>query len=683
MSTSKNRKLAAILFADIVGYTALMQKDEITANQNLEKFHQTLNEIVGQYKGQIINNYGDGCVCSFDSAVDAMQCAKEIQITFQTDPKVPVRIGLHSGDVFFKEDNVYGDSVNIASRIESLGVAGAVLFSKRIKRDIANQTEFKVQSLGEFDFKNVEKTMEVFGLANDGLVIPNQTEMKGKGQLVSSAPNGIAKWLKLGGLALALLTVFGLAWNVWMVGDTLKVSPTIQTKSIAVLPFKDLSKQQDQEYFSDGVAEEILNALSKLEDLKVAGRISSFSFKGKPNASLNEIGEQLNVNTILNGSIRKSDNQIRVTANLVNVADGFQIWSEVYDEELKDIFSVQERIARNIVQKFQLSQSPKNKPLFVQQTANSKAYESYLKGRFFASKGIDGLKEAERAFKQAIALDTSYASAYSDLAGVHWGYAIYGLSSADAAFEKMKNLATKATILDDQSAAAYHWLGYYYCFYKQDWLLGLDYLNKAVGIDESYEAAYHMVIMPLRPTPENFEKAIVSEEKNVAKDPLSIGGLMNLNRVNLWAEKYKKVIEGAQKVFELNPNQRSTMRHISEAYLFSGQPEKALPYTEKMTQKDNYAFYDYLLNLVMLERAEEAKTQFLERKDSLVAFDKAYSYFVLNEPAEGFKWLEQARLDRDPKVIFYKVDAHLNAYREDDRYKAFEARMNFPKALKD
>ena len=148
MSTTKKRKLRAILFADIVGYTALMQKDEAKASELLQKFRHTLNEKVAQHSGEIINNYGDGCLCTFESAVDAMTCAKEVQFIFQTAPKVPVRIGLHSGDVFFEEDNVFGDSVNIASRIESLGVAGAVLFSKQIKRHIANQTEFKVQFLG-------------------------------------------------------------------------------------------------------------------------------------------------------------------------------------------------------------------------------------------------------------------------------------------------------------------------------------------------------------------------------------------------------------------------------------------------------------------------------------------------------------------------------------------------------
>jgi len=209
MSNSKKRKLRAILFADIVGYTALMQKDEAKASHLLQKFRHTLNEKVAQHSGEIINNYGDGCLCTFESAVDAMTCAKEVQLLFQEAPKVPVRIGLHSGDVFFEDNNVFGDSVNIASRIESLGVAGAVLFSKQIKRHIANQTDFKVQSLGAFDFKNVEKTMEVFGLANEGLIIPKSTEIKGKGQLVTTTSKGISKWLKLAGIPLTILIIGG------------------------------------------------------------------------------------------------------------------------------------------------------------------------------------------------------------------------------------------------------------------------------------------------------------------------------------------------------------------------------------------------------------------------------------------------------------------------------------------
>ncbi len=675
MSTSKNRRLAAILFADIVGYTALMQRDEITANQNLEKFHQTLNEKVNQYKGQVINNYGDGCVCTFDSAVDAMHCANDIQRVFQQAQKVPVRIGLHSGDVYFKDDNVYGDSVNIASRIESLGVASAILFSKRIKRDIANQTAFKVQSLGEFHFKNVDKAMEVFALANEGFVIPKRTEMKGK-----LAPFSTKN--KRAILAVILVGLLGMA-AFWFGTTKQSTNYTSDDKSIAVLPFKDMSPQQDQEYFSDGVAEEILNALSKLEDLKVAGRISSFSFKDKKDIAVSEIGQQLNVSTILNGSIRKSGNQIRVTANLVNTADGFQIWSEVYDEELKDIFSVQERIAQNIVQKFQLSQSLENEPLFAQQTSNLEAYEQYLKGRFYAAKSIDGIQDAQQAFENAIQLDSNYALAYDGLGEVYWFHTVYGLSNRVEAFKNMKMALEKAIEIAPQTASSYTGLGYYYSLFKLDWSTGMDYMKKGAALDFREKQGLFTLQLLYNPTKENLEKAVQLNEEIVAKDPLSINARLNLNRTYIFAEKFEKVIGNAKEVFELNPTQRSNMRHISEAYLFTGQPEKAIVYTEQLIQKNNYAYYDYILNLVLLDRMEEAKIKFNEQIDSLDAFTKAYCFFALNEPNKGFEYLELARLENNPLIFFHRFWPPISVYEKDPRYIAFKAKLNLPHSIKD
>lgn len=274
MSTSKNRRLAAILFADIVGYTALMQKDELTANQNLEKFHQTLTKKVNHHKGQIINNYGDGCVCTFDSAVDAMHCAKTIQTTFQTEPKVPVRIGLHSGDVFFKDDNVFGDSVNIASRIESLGVAGAVLFSKQIKRHIANQTAFKIQSLGKFNFKNVEKTMEVFGLANEGLILPKRSEMKGK---IKAAPKN--KWLIPSIMGVLLLATVGY-WKFTpnnsmelnepeLLTANTPLPPNVLNERVAIIPIQNNTTDKELDILGKMAADWINRGLMDIETAEV------------------------------------------------------------------------------------------------------------------------------------------------------------------------------------------------------------------------------------------------------------------------------------------------------------------------------------------------------------------------------------------------------------------------------
>lgn len=208
MPEKQNRKLQAILFADIAGYTALVQQDENRANKVLEKFHRVLKAKTLGFNGQVINNYEDGCLCTFDSAVDAVNCAEKSQLVFQKELVVPVRIGLHSGDVYFKEGNVYGDSVNISSRIESLGIPGAVLFSDQIRRHLANHKTFKVKSLGEFAFKNVTASMEVFALANEDMVIPKKEQLKGKLVPKGSDKN---KWIlpAIIGMILLGLVAFG------------------------------------------------------------------------------------------------------------------------------------------------------------------------------------------------------------------------------------------------------------------------------------------------------------------------------------------------------------------------------------------------------------------------------------------------------------------------------------------
>ena len=296
------RQLVAIMFADITGFTAMMQKDEVLALSSRQKLQEVLNDQVIKHNGRVIEFKGDGVLCSFFSTIECVNAAISIQQQMQAAPLVPLRIGIHTGDVIFENENIYGDGVNVASRLESFAVPGSIFISGKVYDDIKNQKNIQTCSLGFYHFKNVNDDVEIFCISNPGLVIPASNYLEGKGE---------------------------------------KSYHKTYQKSIAVLPFVNLSNDPEQEYFSDGISEEILGSLSQLKDLKVAGRSSSFQFKGK-NVDPAEVGNKLHVETILEGSVRKQDKRIRVSAQLINAKDGFHLWSEKYDREYENIFVIQE-----------------------------------------------------------------------------------------------------------------------------------------------------------------------------------------------------------------------------------------------------------------------------------------------------------------------------------------------------
>ncbi len=312
--------LAAIMFTDMVGYTALMQENERQAKILRDKHRAVLERLILEHRGQILQYYGDGTLSIFGSAIEAAICASKIQKELQTDPKVPLRIGIHAGDVVYDDEGVYGDGVNIASRIENMAVTGSVLVSDKINDELKNQTEVSSEFLGRYELKNVRYPVKIYAINGDGLVIPTHDQLEGKS--------------------------------------------AVSENSIAVLPFINLSADKDNEYFSDGITEELLNALAKVEGLLVTSRTSSFAFKGK-NTDIREIGKMLGVKTVLEGSVRKYGNRVRVTAQLINSENGYHKWSQTYDRDLEDIFAVQDELANSIVDQLKKSislQKPSQNP---------------------------------------------------------------------------------------------------------------------------------------------------------------------------------------------------------------------------------------------------------------------------------------------------------------------------------
>ena len=364
------RQLSAIMFTDMVGFTALMQDDEHRAKSVRDRHRDTLRKSIEKHGGEIIQFYGDGTLSVFGSAVDAVSSAVAAQQALQQDPSIPVRMGLHIGDIDRDEDGVYGDGVNVAARIEGLSAPGSVMISGKVFDEIKNHPELPATALGEFDLKNVRRPVRVFAIKAPGLVVPDVESM------------------------------------------TARTGPP--EKTIAVLPFVNMSADPENEFFSDGISEELINALTRVEGLQVTARTSSFAFRDE-NKDVREIGRKLGVSAVLEGSVRKAGNRVRITAQLIDTRDGYHIFSSVYDRVLEDIFETQDEITLKIVNELRAT-LPENgeKPSLVRPvTEHSDAYQAYLKGMYNWNQWTpDSARQAIEHFQRAIELDPDFARAW-------------------------------------------------------------------------------------------------------------------------------------------------------------------------------------------------------------------------------------------------------------------------------
>jgi TolB-like protein/class 3 adenylate cyclase len=414
------RQLAAILFSDIVGYSAVMQHSEAEAVAMMKRYETVLQKEVLQHGGTVINDYGDGSLCLFSSALEAVEAAIAIQAGLRNKPPVPLRIGLHIGEVVFENGKIMGDGVNIASRIQSLGQANTVLVSSEIYSKIRNHPELNAVLKGTFRFKNIDEPVPVFAMACAGLFVPQKEEMTGKLEPQIPATFMRKVW-NVSGIILFLVLMMGLF--LWIRAHWVPKSVGIKEQSVAVLYFDNLSGDSLQDYFSAGMTEEIINRLSNIADLRVKSRQSVLRYKGKDDP-VKTIARDLGVGSILQGSVRMQENQVLVTVQLVDGSTETTLWSVSYSRDISNIFDVQADIARQVAAKFgiPLSETTRSK-LATPPTRNFIAYDLYLKAiaDVEMESGIGGKQYFHRAIaglKEAVALDTSFADAYAKLAMV-------------------------------------------------------------------------------------------------------------------------------------------------------------------------------------------------------------------------------------------------------------------------
>jgi TolB-like protein/cytochrome c-type biogenesis protein CcmH/NrfG len=675
---SQQRRLAAILFTDIVGSTAIMQKDEQAALSMNKRYAFVLKQSVSTHGGEILNDYGDGSLCAFGSATQAVRCAIEMQQQLQTEPKVPLRIGLHIGEMFFEDGKPFGDGVNVASRIQSLGIANSVLLSAEINNKLKNQPEFKTVSVGQFHFKNVDEPIEVFALSNEGFTVPDKNKLEGKLQEKKTAGR---KWI----LPLAILLLFAISFLIYV--NVFHVTRfTEGDKSIAVLPFENTGIRDTEEYISDGITQDIIKNLSKIASLnKVIGWFSVRRFK-KTNETLKQVADELGVAAVLSGSLEQHADKIHIIAELTEVNTNKRLWGDDFEYDSRDILSNQSRVVAEIVNALKANVTPQEKNgISKQYTENVDAYKYYLKGRnFWDLRGAVNFDSAEANFREAIRLDPGYALAYAGLADCYT-YNHRGMAQLEAV-PTAREFADKALALDSNLSEGYTSLGFIQSNFDYEWDKSRKTLERAIELEPNNPTAHFYYGNVLQFTG-NTDEGLKEIEKAVELNPLGWAENWVLGRNSYFAGRNDQAIKQFKKGLKIAPTQAEIVAwSLGLAYY-----EKKM-YTEAREQFDKITYtvhnnpIDYYLGVQAYGYAllgDKVKAMDLlkksldqKRKEWVSPYILCRVYAALGDYPGALDLLEESYEIRDLHMFYIKVDPGLNPIRNEPRFKEILKKMN-------
>jgi len=672
----QKRHLAAILFTDIVNSTAIMQKNEQVAVSMNMRYMAVLKQYVPEHNGEIINDYGDGSLCVFASSTQAVRCAMEMQRQFQTEPKVPLRIGIHVGEMFLEEGKVFGDGVNVASRIESLGIANSILFSSEINNKLKNQPEFKTVSVGRFDFKNVDERIEVFALCNEGFAVPDKRKMEGK--LKEKKP--FRSFI----LLITVVLILGAASFFLYRHYYPKPGFTGKEKSIAVLPFEAISSAQENDYVNDGFTIDIIDKLSKLSGLTEVPGWARVKLYKNFKTNIIDIANELGVAAILTGTIQKQGDRVRIIADLTDVNSGKTIWHTDENSKWGDVLTIQNEVAEKIAGSLSthLTESDQ-RDLQKKYTENAEAYNYYLKGRYFWDNRTPvSFDSAEYNFKKAIELDPNYSLAYAGLADLY-PYNQKGLSQLEAVPIAMDYI-NKALSIDSLLVPALTTLGLIQSIYDHDWKKSKETLEKAIRLDPKYEWAHIFLGNLLIYTGENTEEGIAESKKGYDLDPLSASVNWVLGRnyyfagENDLAEKYLK------KAIVLNPKFTLIKNYLARVFIQRKDYAQALDTIRNIPLSGNITNTEYrgpLLAYIYgltgnnsLARSELDKM--LKEKSFTSHYHIAMAYTGMHDFKSALDELEKSLKDKEIFLYFIKVDPIFFPLKNEPRLKAILKEMN-------
>ncbi|HET7691727.1 MAG TPA: adenylate/guanylate cyclase domain-containing protein [Gemmatimonadota bacterium] len=679
---STERVLATVLFTDIVDSTQrLSEMGDQRWGALLERHHEVVRKELAGHGGREVSTTGDGFVAVFDSPAQAIRCALAIRDALEP-LRIQVRAGLHSGEIERHGDQIGGIAVHTAARVAALGGAGEILISRTV-RDLVSGGGFHVVDLGERKLKGVPERWRVFRVDGD--------ERSSSARTSGNSPVGLwsrmrdRPWLPAAaaGILLSLvLAAFVYRDRLGTAADEAeRQAPArgadVAQASIAVLPFDNMSADAENEYFADGLAEEILNALAHVPGLKVAARTSSFSFKDR-DADIPTIAAALGVRTVLEGSVRKSGERVRITAQLVNAADGLHLWSETYDRDLDDIFVVQEEIARAIVEALEVRLTTGG-ALVERPTGDQEAYEEYLRGRFLWNQRTpEALEAAISHFERAVERDPDFTLAWAGLADAILTLPWY-VSEADwdSLLQSGREAAERALELDPNLGQAHATLGIYHAE-KFEWDAADEEFRRAFELDPEYSTVhywYAFTIISQNRIDDAIEHARIAAEL----DPLSLVNVRGYGFILMWAGRYEEALDQLDRVRELDPNFTPNWGAYARIYTVLGRWPEATEAFVRFAELRGWDPEAFRHATAAMERHAKEGRPVPIPADLEVAVPRsmlrAEIVAMLGQPDSAMAILERMYEDGDPNLREAGIHPMLASLHDDARFVALLERI--------
>ena len=642
-----NRQLAAILFTDIEGYTAMMQQEENKALAMKNRHREILQKEHKLFNGNINQYYGDGTLSIFQSVIEAVHCAIAMQQAFRQWPQVPVRMGLHFGDIIINEEHIFGDGVNIASRIESLGVAGSVLISDKVNDEIHNHPDIKTVSMGHYQLKNIERKVEVFAIANEKLVIPSPNSLKGKTS--EKKPPVVRRIKKL----------------------------RLNFKSVAVLPFRNLSDDTNIEWLSDGFTEELTSAIAGISDLKVKSSTAMKQYKNT-NINFEQIAVELNVANFVEGSVQKLGNDILINSNLIKSKTGEILKPFRFKKDFSEIKFIYSQMAQDIAENLNAILHQSEKKRFQQVTkVNSDVHQLFLQGRYITQKiEYKEIPHAINLFDQALQADPEYAPALAGKANCYISLGYLNAITPAQALEKAMPLLEKALQIDPNLGFAHTNLGWVMMWYKWDLKNAEKEFTKANDIDPS----------DLQCIQGNIFLNLYSGNINKAESWLAKG--LSVASKDIWLTDLHGILlvyenKSDESIALLNDSTSFhshilTYGRLGWIYNQNGDYPSAIAIIEKGLSEYNVkrpANQAWLAAAYYMNDNKEKATEIFNELENNIAAGKpnhafftSVAYAFIGKTEDAFRLLNKSYELHDLDMLWLKVEPMLNSIRNDPRY---------------